>query len=156
MDAKYIKELLDRYFEGETSLEEEQALRTYFQQAHIDPRVAPYADLFRYYQAAQMATYPGNRNKNDFHAPRTPKSQGFIWLSAAAVILIGLALGIYKTQVIPQAPLATVRFQDTYEDPNRAYEETRKALMMVSVRLNVGKKYESQLQKLNHIQDAQE
>ena len=36
MDYKYIEQLLERYFEGTTTLDEEQALRTFFAQEHDD------------------------------------------------------------------------------------------------------------------------
>ncbi len=46
MDYKYIEQLLDRYFECETSLEEEQILRAFFAQENVPVRLLPYRELF--------------------------------------------------------------------------------------------------------------
>ena len=48
MDYKYIEQLLERYFQGETTLQEEHILKTFFAQEHHEmPReVAQWAPLF--------------------------------------------------------------------------------------------------------------
>lgn len=46
MDYKYIEQLLDRYFEAETSLEEEQILRTFFSQEKLPAELEPWRALF--------------------------------------------------------------------------------------------------------------
>lgn len=48
MDYKYIKQLLDRYFKGETSLEEEEILRAFFSQTDVPADLRRYRDLFVY------------------------------------------------------------------------------------------------------------
>ena len=51
MDYKYIEQLLERYWLCETTLEEEQILRTFFSQESVPVRLLPYKDLFTYEQA---------------------------------------------------------------------------------------------------------
>ena len=46
MDYKYIEQLLEKYFECETSLEEEQILRAFFSQESVPVRLLPYRSLF--------------------------------------------------------------------------------------------------------------
>lgn len=46
MDYTYIEQLLERYFECETSLGEEQVLRAFFAQDNIPVRLLPYRELF--------------------------------------------------------------------------------------------------------------
>ncbi len=46
MDYKYIEQLLERYFECETSLEEEKILRAFFAQENIPVRLLKYRTLF--------------------------------------------------------------------------------------------------------------
>ena len=43
MDYKYIEQLLERYFNAETSLEEESILRTFFSQTDVpdEPKTFP-------------------------------------------------------------------------------------------------------------------
>ncbi len=45
-DYKYIEQLLDRYFECETTLEEEQILRLFFKSAELPVHLLPYRDMF--------------------------------------------------------------------------------------------------------------
>jgi len=54
MDYKYIEQLLERYWNCETTLEEERILRTFFSQKDIPVRLLPYRDLFCYEQAETM------------------------------------------------------------------------------------------------------
>ena len=46
MDYKYIEQLLDRYFSAETTLEEENILRTFFSQENIPAEMEQWRDLF--------------------------------------------------------------------------------------------------------------
>lgn len=46
MDYKYIEQLLERYFNAETSLEEEQILRTFFSQENIPAELLQWRALF--------------------------------------------------------------------------------------------------------------
>lgn len=53
MDYKYIEQLLARYWQCDTTLEEERILRTFFSQDNIPVWLLPYKDLFAYQQATQ-------------------------------------------------------------------------------------------------------
>ena len=46
MDYKYIEQLLNKYFECETSLEEEQILRAFFAQTDVPEEMQKYQSLF--------------------------------------------------------------------------------------------------------------
>ena len=46
MDYKYIEQLLERYWQCETTLEEEGILRTFFGQKDIPAELRPYQALF--------------------------------------------------------------------------------------------------------------
>ncbi|MBO6296763.1 MAG: pyruvate ferredoxin oxidoreductase [Prevotella sp.] len=48
MDYKYIEQLLERYWQCETTLEEEEILRTFFSQKDVPAMLLPYKDLFTY------------------------------------------------------------------------------------------------------------
>ena len=50
MDYKYIEQLLERYWNCETSNEEEQILRIFFQQKEIPSHLRSYQSLFAYQQ----------------------------------------------------------------------------------------------------------
>ena len=46
MDYKYIEQLLERYWQGETSLQEEAILRSFFSQPDIPESLQQYQALF--------------------------------------------------------------------------------------------------------------
>lgn len=48
MKTEKIERLIEKYFEGETSLEEEEILRNYFQSGHVADRLQSYRDQFAY------------------------------------------------------------------------------------------------------------
>lgn len=48
MDYKYINQLLERYWQGQTSVEEEQILRSFFSQDDVPAALKKYSSLFVY------------------------------------------------------------------------------------------------------------
>jgi hypothetical protein len=50
MEHTMIKALLEKYWLAETTVEEEKALATYFRGPDIDPELAPFGDLFAYFE----------------------------------------------------------------------------------------------------------
>ena len=60
MDYKYIEQLLERYWNCETSLEEEQILRSFFSQKDVPAALLKYKDLFCYEQSEPKADVLGD------------------------------------------------------------------------------------------------
>lgn len=54
MDYKYINQLLESYWKGETSLEEEKILRTFFSQDDVPEDLLEFKDLFVYEQIEEQ------------------------------------------------------------------------------------------------------
>lgn len=101
MDYNTIKALLDRYFEGETSLEEESLLRQYFQQEDIPAEWANYQSLFQFFQReGEKGTSPEFdeklRNSGNKNAPLKVISlrSRRLWRAAAAAVIL-LAAGLW-------------------------------------------------------------
>ena len=103
MDYKYINQLLERYWEGKTTLEEEQILRSFFSQLCVPEELAKFRPLFAYEQTEQKT----DRLGDDFDermmsmidepqhvaAQRVRMSQRFAPLfKAAAMVAIVLTL----------------------------------------------------------------
>lgn len=61
MNIERIKQLINKYEEGETSLEEERELREYLQQEEIPKELQSYADSFGYFEAMS-----GEETSSDF------------------------------------------------------------------------------------------
>lgn len=102
MDYKYIEQLVERYFVGETTREEEQILRTFFQQEDVPASLQTYQDLFRYEQAASEVKISDDFDAKILSAIEHPtvkaRRVGFTALlqpfyRAAAVVAIILTVG---------------------------------------------------------------
>lgn len=60
MDYKYINQLLERYWRGETSLEEEEILRAFFSQQDVPEEFAAYKSYFSYLQQEKQVDQLGD------------------------------------------------------------------------------------------------
>ena len=136
MEKITVMNLLDKYWQAETSLEEEKALADYFRSPFVDPELAPYREIFAYFdEEARVMPAPdfGDRIlrhigiESDSRKTAVIRPFGTGLLSAAAAIaalVIGLFLLTPPRQQAVDAggSLATIRhgaIQDTYDDPEQ-------------------------------------
>src|SRR5690606_16144291 len=79
------------------------------------------------------------------------RSPGFSWWKIAASILLVCASVFLVYQMTEQSEDGVRIVENTvaYEDPEKAYEETKKALLLVSAKLNTPEKYTSEIGKFN-------
>ena len=132
MDLR-IEELKQKYWAGETSLAEEKELKAFFRENPSLSAEGRYrADLSKkgVIKSERSFTHPGRKNYRQ-------------WWSAAAAILILISVGLFVMQNNNKPD------QFAVEDPKEAFEITRASLMMVSERLNKGKTYSQELDKMN-------
>lgn len=156
-DLKKIEELLQKYYDGDTSLEEERKLHWFFQTCEVPSHLQSDADLFRYHYKQRKEEpsaileeklvrllHDQEHKKRFFMSGRTIRLVSGI----AATVLIILALWIGIGQDLFRKQHAGT-FQDTYDDPQLAYLETKKVLLMVSEKLNAGTEDLQYLRKYN-------
>ena len=151
-DPDLIHALLEAYYRGETSIQEEEQIREYFLSGDIPEELAAEADLFKYYSQERLAvSNPGLEAKilmeidAGYSEKGNPKTVHmfsrwkYYWISgAAAVILIMLAIFI-DMRLIQKDPYI-VR-EDTFDDPYIAYAEASRVLHFVSEKMNTGTEY---------------
>ena len=121
-----IEELLVKYENGETTLNEEQQLKDYFSQDTVEPHLEMYKPMFAYFLVNQQEQFTKD-------VPlKTKKIEIYKWISVAAVAVLMLGFYFNSPFVNPQEDLGT------YEDPQLAYNEVVKSLEMVSKSFNKG------------------
>ena len=142
MDYKYITQLLERYCEGTTSLEEEQILRSFFSQKDVPAELLKYRDLFCYQQAEPKEQTLGDdfdaRILDMIGAPVNVKARQIKMstrlmplFKAAAVVAIILTLGnaahssFNDGKNVASEPAAT-------KAPATAFEKSKDTLQLVS------------------------
>ncbi|MDR6846514.1 hypothetical protein [Flavobacterium granuli] len=129
MEFNKMEVLLEKYFEGETSIAEENELKDYFSSSNVAPHLEQYQPLFGYFTEAK-------EQKLSSEVPLVSKKRKVAWLSIAASIVVLMGVGIYT-----YFNANTVRENKelgTYDNPEEAFEATQKALAMLSDNVNVG------------------
>lgn len=108
MKYEEIQALLDRYWEGETSLEEERRIKAYFNAGQVDARLQTFAPMFQAFREDQAVQLIAKAKV----APIRP--QMYQWAAAASVALI-LAAGwwMFQKEDKVSAPMANHTPVDT-------------------------------------------
>lgn len=132
-----IESLLERYWAGESTLEEEKEVKAWFAK---NPHLTADAQYFR-----QLRQQQNQRPQRPLVHPGRKRSRAQ-W-SVAAAITVGIAAAFFVVKD------AQEQREFVVEDPQEAIEITRKALLMIGTGLNEGKVHSSQLTR---IKDAEE
>jgi hypothetical protein len=119
-----IEQLLEKYDNGETTLQEEQQLKNYFSQETVAPHLEMYKPLFTYFVVNQQEQFTKD-------VPLKSKTNNWYkWISVAAVAVI--MLSVYFNQ--PNR----INDYGTYDDPEMAFNEVKQSLEMISSHFNKG------------------
>lgn len=126
MELNRIETILEKYFQGETSVSEEKELKNYFS-SDVAQHLEQYKPLFGYFSKAATQEFKQS-------VPLQTKKRNVKWLSIAAsvVVLLGISTFTFLHQPEESSDLGT------YESPEAAFEATQKALSMLSKNVNVG------------------
>lgn len=136
LDYSNIMELLEKYYDGSTSLREEALLKDYFLYQSVPAELAADKELFMFFAAKdtceQVDTSPEllleNFIKKNLNEP--DKKAISIWpvigsIAACLAVILTSYLYVYKDQ-------KSTKMKDTYNDPRLAYLETKRALEFIS------------------------
>jgi hypothetical protein len=158
MEQREIKALLEKYWQAQTSLEEEQLLAEYFRQAAVAPELEPTRGLFEWRdEEAEIRPGPDFDQRMlrrigemegggvDSRKTRGGVVRDFsIRFAAAAAIILCLGIGLLIPAMSPESGrtkviAANTVITDTYTDPQQALAAVKRALLVASVRMNEGK-----------------
>jgi len=146
MDYKYIEKLLERFWKCETSPEEESILRTFFRQKDIPQDLKQYRSLFAYEDEAAEVKLGADFDEKMLRlvepatvvARRIPFTLRLRPLfKAAAAVAIVLTLGnaaqrSFQNDVNTAPDYNYATYEDTYNDPQVAYDEVSSAFHSMS------------------------
>ncbi|HUX59059.1 MAG TPA: hypothetical protein VMV77_18960 [Bacteroidales bacterium] len=151
MNTEGLNRLLEKYYRGESTEEEEKTLSGFFQNNNIPEGYEAEKVIFGYYSEAAEVPEPSPGFEASImagidEADRIKKKKNFRkyilpYFSAAAGLLILTASYFFFVH-----KSATM---DTFSDPKLAYAETMKILMEVSTKLNRGTRALEPVSKMN-------
>lgn len=130
LDKTYISKLLSLYEEGETSVEQERELKSYFSTENYDSDFKAFATLFQYFGEESKSVSPVLNT-------REKKSSRNFWINIAASICIVLGGFWYYNHYVNQQKIEQARL---------AFETTQNALNVLSFNMNEG------LEKLEYVE----
>jgi len=155
MERNQIHRLLEKYFEGDTTLEEEKTLHGFFAEEAKDknPEWMLLKKQFEIFRAGQELTFDTThldsglfRLIEEYEIQQNPPAgkRSLVRYMIAACITIAVVLSgifLFRSQ--------NNQIRDTYSDPQLAYAETQKALLFVSQKMNQGMKPLNHITKIN-------
>jgi hypothetical protein len=134
MELAKIENLLEKYFEAETSIQEEAILQEYFAQEEVPKHLEQYKEMFNFFSNSSLET----SNRAIQLTKESKKTISIKWLSIAAMMVF--FIGIYSVYQ---------QNETEKEEARLAYMETQKALELISFSLNKGTGAVAQLDNFN-------
>ncbi|SCY09228.1 hypothetical protein SAMN05192588_1102 [Nonlabens sp. Hel1_33_55] len=142
-----MNKLLEKYWEGDTSLQEEQELRDYFNSDQVAPEHLVYKGLFHSYEMESSIEVDGfdafAKVKSQQHHNKRFNRRTWTGIAVAASVslMVAVGSGIYDNS--RDADLGT------YDSPEEAYDATVAALELVSNKFNKGTRNLEPMTELN-------
>ena len=128
MEQNNIKILIDKYFDGNTTIDEENQLKIYFSNENVAVDLKQYQPIFQYFSTQEKVFFERNITLKSNTKP--------VWyLSIAASIVLLIGLGTYFKM---NNNTASNNDLGSYNSPEVAFKETQKALQMLSSNVNIG------------------
>lgn len=133
MELNKIEDILEKYFQGETSIAEENQLKEYFSSPNVAQHLEQYKPMFGYFSQAK-------EQKSTYEIPLQSKKRNVAWLSiaASAVVLLGIGTYFFISEQKETTAVASQTELGTYDNPEEALKATQKALALLSNNVNVG------------------
>lgn len=153
MKEREVKQLLDRYYDGNSTIEEERLLKEYFGGRDVVEELLGEQEIFLYYSRESGSVIPDPSpdfekrisaaiDREEKREKALSRRRLYVALSGMAAAILILAAAYFFVERRPG-------IRDTYSDPQVAYAEAMKILFSVSVRMNEGTKALGQLGALH-------
>lgn len=161
MELTQVKILLKKYYQSETTANEEKQLKDYFNTHEVPDELKVDRYLFQSLSdfsneqgvsddvSAEIISYINDYEQDRKSAKLTFRKKLTIYLSAAAsiAILLTASLFIYQNRQYDEDRMGTIT------DPEKAYEQTKETLMYVSSLMNKSKQYLEPLEKFSEAEE---
>lgn len=149
MHKSEIDKLLEEYWNGETTLEEEQRLSAYFHSHEVHPDHTAYASMFGFFKLEkENGACSLDIDSIEFESPDKRRGFGYFnmspWtmgIAASFLILLTYFFGFDVSERVQDIQYTnTVKVYDEDAEMQEAYEITKEALALLSGKLKSGQK----------------
>ncbi|MGE0090056.1 MAG: hypothetical protein AB7S50_11360 [Bacteroidales bacterium] len=149
MKNQKMKFLLEKYFNGESSIEEEEIILAYFSGEDIDPELLAEKEYFDFLNNEKKLllaqedisekiweTIEKREIKPTINLFQFTKFSKVVLAIAASIVITIVSVTLIKYEFTSKKNQQL--FSDTYSDPEIAYQEAKKAMLYISEKLNKG------------------
>ncbi|MBF8149315.1 hypothetical protein ITJ86_05370 [Winogradskyella sp. F6397] len=119
-----IEDLIEKYHNAETSLQEEAQLKAYFASDNVAAHLEHYKPMFQYFSQSKQEQYTKDVPLN------SKKTKLYQWISVAAVAVLMLGL------IVPSFMGPT---EEEKQEALMVYNQTMEAFNLISLGMNEGK-----------------
>jgi len=123
MELHKIKQNIEKYFEGKTSLQEEKELKHYFSSENVATELLPYKGMFVYFSQEKTA-----QSDQILVLRRNSNLKKWLPIVASIILLIGIVFFIQQPKNL-----------GTFDEPQITFIETQKTLNLIAENINKGK-----------------
>ena len=144
MEMKRIELLLQRFYSGESTIEEEKELKDFFTTNDVPRYLWAEQEMFTYYNVGGKDEIPDKELENKIliaikgaeqeEAKRFTNRKKILYMVSSAAAVVALLIVAYFAFIFDTS------MQDTYDNPEIAYMQTKETLLFVSAKLNEGTK----------------
>ncbi|MCD6566059.1 MAG: hypothetical protein J7K53_08945 [Bacteroidales bacterium] len=144
MDIKRIELLLQKFYSGVSAIEEEKELKDFFTTNDVPRHLWAEQEMFTYYHVGGKGEIGDKELENKIiktikgaeqeEAKRFTNRRKILYMVSSAAAVVALLTVAYFAFIFDTA------MQDTYDNPEIAYVQTKETLLFVSAKLNKGTK----------------
>ena len=158
MDLNRVEILLERYWNCVSTVEEENELKLLFNSKDVPDELKDSATLFKYFERQKGATLDENFNQDiieKIKLQKTPvirkiNSRFRNYMQVAAAVLVILAASfVFRMEFWQGEKPKLLLVEDTFQTPEEAYAETKKAFMLIAEKMNSGRKQAQKISIMN-------
>lgn len=144
MDIKRIELLLQRFYSGESTIEEGKELKDFFTTNDVPRHLWAEQEIFTYYNVGGKDEIPIKELENKItdtikgaeqeEAKRFLNRKKILYMMSSAAAVVALLIVAYFAFIFDTS------MHDTYDNPEIAYMQTKETLLFISAKLNEGTK----------------
>ena len=135
-----MDEMLNKYWEGETTLREEEMIKAYFKSGNVAENHREYSDLFQYFDEQKNVVFHENHKVTSQKTSNTDEKvtkifsiRKVLFAVAAVSVLVFSAINVFQIINDNSHKQQTAEIIEI-EDPEEALRVTREALALVSTK----------------------